>query len=71
MKKGKREISAFYSAAMEYLTFVASTGDDKESIEMRYEDKTIWLTQRMMDALYDVSVPTINEHLKKSMPVAS
>lgn len=41
MKKDKREISAFYSAAMEYLTFVASTGDDKESIEMRYEDKTM------------------------------
>ena len=65
MKKDKREISAVRSAATEYLTFVASTGDDKESIEMRYEDETIWLTQRMMAALHDVSVPTINEHLKK------
>lgn len=34
------------------------------SIEVRYEDETLWLTQKMMAALFDVSVPTINEHLK-------
>ena len=32
---------------------------------MRYEDENIWLTQRMMAALYDVDVRTINEHIKK------
>ena len=32
---------------------------------MRYEDKNIWLTQKMMAALYDVDVRTINEHIKK------
>lgn len=32
---------------------------------MRYEDENIWLTQKMMAILYDVSVPTINEHIKK------
>ena len=31
---------------------------------MRYEDGTLWLTQKMMANLFDVSVPTINEHLK-------
>ena len=31
---------------------------------MRYEDENIWLTQKMMASLYDVSLPTINEHIK-------
>lgn len=35
-----------------------------ESIEVRYEDETLWLTQKMMSSLFDVSVPTVNEHLK-------
>lgn len=33
---------------------------------MLYEDKNIWLTQKMMVTLYDVDVCTINEHIKKS-----
>lgn len=53
------------SSAAEYLTNVASTGDQKDSVEMRYEDENIWLTQKMMAALYDVDVRTINEHIKK------
>ena len=36
-----------------------------ESIEMRYEDENIWLTQKMMATLYDVGLPTINEHIKR------
>ncbi len=52
------------SSAAEYLTFVASTGDSAESIEMRYENENIWLTQKMMAALYDVSVPAIYQHVK-------
>ena len=32
---------------------------------MRYEDENIWLTQKMMAVLYDVSLPTVNEHVKK------
>ncbi len=53
------------SSAAEYLTFVASTGESDTSFEMRYEDENIWLTQKMMAALYDVTVPAINQHLKK------
>mgnify|MGYP000204132533 FL=1 len=53
------------SSAAEYLTFVASTGESDASFEMRYEDENIWLTQKMMAALYDVGLPTINEHIKK------
>lgn len=65
MKKDKREISIVRSSAAEYLTFVASTGADEKSIEMRYEDENIWLTQKMMAALYGVSVAAINQHLKR------
>ncbi len=53
------------SSAAEYLTYVAATGSNSESIEMRYEDENIWLTQKMMATLYDVGLPTINEHIKK------
>ena len=64
MAKKKNEITIRSSAA-EYLTYVASVGDQQDSIEMRYEDENIWLTQKMMAILYDVDVRTINEHIKK------
>ena len=64
MKKKNDEITIRSSAA-EYLTYVASVGDQQDSIEMRYEDENIWLTQKMMATLYDVGLPTINEHIKK------
>lgn len=64
MKKNKNEVSIRSSAA-EYLTYVASVGDSTDSIEMRYEDENIWLTQKMMATLYDVSVAAINQHIKK------
>ena len=60
----KNEITIRSSAA-EYLTFVAATGDTEESVEMRYEDENIWLTQKMMAALYNVSVSAVNQHIKK------
>ena len=64
-KNSKKKELALRSSAAEYLTFVASTGGSDESFEMRYEDENIWLTQRMMAALYDVDIRTINEHIKK------
>ncbi|MGI6042045.1 MAG: virulence RhuM family protein [Candidatus Alectryocaccobium sp.] len=64
MNKKKDEISIRSSAA-EYLTYVASVGDQQDSIEMRYEDENIWLTQKRMATLYDVDVRTINYHVKK------
>lgn len=64
MAKKSNEISIRSSAA-EYLTYVASVGGQEDSIEMRYEDENIWLTQKMMATLYDVALPTINEHIKK------
>lgn len=64
MDKKKKDITIRSSAA-EYLTFVASAGGSGASFEMRYEDENIWLTQKMMAALYDVALSTINEHIKK------
>ena len=63
MPKKKNEIT-IHSSAAEYLTYIAATGDNPESFEMRYEDENIWLTQKMMAALYDVDVRTINEHIQ-------
>jgi hypothetical protein len=41
MGTDKNEAAAARSAAAEYLTFVASTGDSADSVEMRYEDENI------------------------------
>lgn len=64
LKKKKGEVTIRSSAA-EYLTYVASVGDQQGSIELRYEDENIWLTQKMMATLYDVGTNTINYHIKK------
>ena len=64
MANKKKEIT-IHSSAAEYLTYVASTGSNSDSFEMRYEDENIWLTQKMMATLYDVSVSAINQHLKR------
>ena len=61
----KKADVAIRSSAAEYLTFVAATGDNPTSVEMRYQDENIWLTQKMLATLYDVEIPTINYHLKK------
>ena len=50
-KKGLKERDIRSSAA-EYLTYVAATGNQPESVEMRYEDENIWLTQKMLATLY-------------------
>ena len=63
MSKRKNHVPSIRSSAAEYLTFVAAVGDSDASIEMCYEDEKIWLTQKMMATLYDVSA--INQHLKR------
>lgn len=63
--KKKDNMISIRSSAAEYLTYVASVGEQEESIEMRYEDENIWLTQKMMATLYGVDVRTISDHIKK------
>ncbi len=62
--KTKKEVTIRSSAA-EYLTFVAATGGSNESVEVRYEDENIWITQKMLAVLYEVETNTINYHIKK------
>lgn len=61
----KKTPSIARSSTAEYLTFIAATGNQETSVDMRYADENIWLTQKMMAVLYDVSVPAINQHLKR------
>lgn len=60
-KKNKKHPLIRNSTA-EFLTFTSQTGD--KNIEARYENETVWLTQKLMAELFDVTIPTINEHLK-------
>lgn len=60
--KKKKEIT-IRSGAAEYLTFIAASGEG--GVEAVYADENVWLTQKMMGVLYDVTTPTINEHIAK------
>jgi hypothetical protein len=40
------------------------TEDGQTRIECRFENDTIWLTQALIAALFDITVPTVNEHLR-------
>lgn len=61
MSKDEKKLQIRNSTA-EFLIFTGQAGE--KSIEARYEDETIWLTQKLMATLFEVTVPTINEHLK-------
>ncbi len=49
------------NSTADFLIFTAQEGED--SIEVRYEDETIWLSQKLMAKLFDVDVRTVSEHL--------
>lgn len=40
--------------------------DARTRIEVRLEGDSVWLSQRQIAVLYDVSVPTVNEHLSNA-----
>ena len=63
MSKDKKALPALRSSAAEYLSFIAASGEG--GVEAIYADEDIWLSQKMMAALYAVNVRTVNEHLKK------
>ena len=46
----------------QFLVYEAEDGQVK--IDVRLEDETVWLTQKLMADLFQVTVPTINEHVK-------
>ena len=62
MTKQKSDKKLIRNSTAEFLIFTGQSGE--QSIEARYEDETIQSTQKLMAKLFDVTVPTINEHLK-------
>ncbi|MBI3559423.1 virulence RhuM family protein, partial [Candidatus Gottesmanbacteria bacterium] len=42
---------------------IYETKDGQAKVEVRFENKNVWLTQKLLARLFDVSVPTVNEHL--------
>jgi len=62
MKEEIHEKKLIRNSTVEFLIFTSKAGE--ASIEVRYKDETIWLTQKMMATLFDVNVRTINEHLQ-------
>ena len=63
MKENNNKKSLVRSSSAEYLTFIAATGEG--GVDAIYADENIWLSQKMMGALYNVETHTINYHLKK------
>ena len=62
MKKRKDGTLQIRNSTAEFLIFTTQAGEN--GIEVRYEDETIWLTQKLMASLFGVDVRTVNEHLK-------
>lgn len=57
---GKRTL--IRNSTAEFLIFTGQAGE--QSIEARYEDETLWLSQKLMAELFGVDVRTVSEHLK-------
>ena len=50
------------NSTADFLVFTKQAGED--GIEVRVHNESVWLTQKGMAQLFDVTIPTINEHLK-------
>ena len=63
--KNEKKEPPLKSSTAEYLTYIASLGDNVHTYELRYEDENIWLTQKSLANLYGVDVRTISYHINK------
>lgn len=61
MSGTKKKKATIRNSTAEFLIFTGQAG--KDSIEVRVVEDTVCLTQKLMGVLYEVTVPTINEHL--------
>lgn len=61
-KENNKKRLQIRNSTAEFLIFQIENKD--EGIEVLYKDETIWVTQKAMATLFDVSVPAINQHLK-------
>ena len=62
---GKWDLEPQKSSAAQFITYIASTGASDEKYDIRYEDENIWMSQKMLAAIYGVEVPNIAYHLRK------
>ena len=63
MKKKQSKKLIIRNSTVEFLIFTSQGARDR--IEVRYENETIWLTQKLMAQLFGVKDHTINYHLKE------
>jgi len=65
MMSKKKTISEDLSLPAQSEFLLYQTEDGLTRIEVRLQDETVWLTQKLLADLFQVTVPTINEHIKK------
>ena len=51
------------NSTAEFLVFTNQAGEN--TIEVRIEDETVWLSQKLIAVLFEVEVNTINYHIKE------
>jgi len=51
------------NSTAEFLVFTKQAGEN--TIEVRIEDETVWLSQKLIAVLFEVEVNTINYHIKE------
>lgn len=47
-----------------YQIIIYQTESGETKLNVRFQDETVWLTQKLMAELFQTSVPNINMHLK-------
>lgn len=62
---GQWDLEPQKSSAAQFLTYIASTGAGGEKYEIRYEDENIWMSQKMLAAVYGVDLRTVSYHIAK------
>ena len=63
--KGNWDLEPQNSSTAQFLTYIASTGGGSEKYEIRYENENIWMSQKMLAAVYGIEINSINFHIKK------
>ena len=61
--KKKHDALQIRNSTAEFLIFTSQANEN--TIEVRVEDETVWLTQKLIAELFGVEVNTINYHLKE------
>ena len=63
LKTEKNKSLQIRNSTAEFLIFTSQAGEN--TIEVRVEDETVWLTQKLIGVLFDVESHTVNYHLQE------